>query len=53
MIFYGTNAKNIKNGKVINVQCPNCEQNTSMTYSVFGKYAHVYWVPFIPYKKIT
>ena len=53
MIFYGTNAKNIKNGKVINVQCPNCEQNTSMTYSVFGKYAHIYWVPFIPYKKIS
>lgn len=53
MIFYGTNAKSIKNGKIINVQCPNCEQNTSMTYSVFGKYAHIYWVPFIPYKKVS
>ena len=53
MIFYGTNAKCIKNGKIINVQCPKCEQNTSMTYTVFGKYAHVYWIPFIPYKKVS
>ena len=48
MIFYGTKATNIHNGKVINVKCPNCEANTSMTYSIFGKYAHVYWIPFFP-----
>lgn len=48
MIFYGTRAKNIQNGKVINVKCPNCEADTSMTYSIFGKYAHVYWIPFFP-----
>lgn len=53
MIFYGTNSKNIKNGKIINVECPNCGQNTSMTYSVFGKYAHIYWIPVFPYKKIS
>ncbi|MVO10692.1 zinc-ribbon domain-containing protein [Flavobacterium sp. TP390] len=52
MIFYGTRAKNIHNGQIKNVKCPNCENETSMTYSVFGKYAHVYWIPFFPIRKI-
>jgi len=53
MIFYGTRASNLKNGQIINIDCPNCQTNTSMTYSVFGKYAHVYWIPFFPISKIT
>jgi hypothetical protein len=52
MIFYGTRAKNIKNGQLPNVKCPNCETTTSMTYSVFGKYTHIYWIPFFPYGKV-
>ncbi|WP_395063822.1 hypothetical protein [Flavobacterium sp.] len=53
MIFYGTKASNLKNGQLINVDCPHCETNTSMTYSIFGKYAHIYWIPFFPVSKIT
>lgn len=53
MIFYGTKASAIKNGQIINVDCPNCETNSSMIYSVFGKYAHIYWIPLFPIKKIT
>ncbi len=53
MIFYGTKASSIKNGQIINVDCPHCGTNTSMIYSVFGKYAHIYWIPFFPISKIT
>mgnify|MGYP006159239151 CR=1 FL=1 len=53
MIIYGTKAESIKSGKIINVQCPKCDENTSMNYSVFAKYAHLYWIPFIPYKKVS
>lgn len=53
MIFYGTRASNLKNGKIPRVNCPNCSTETSMTYSVFGKYAHIYWIPLFPYKKMT
>ena len=53
MIFYGTKASTIKNGQIINVDCPHCETNTSMTYSIFGKYAHIYWIPFFPTSKVT
>lgn len=53
MIFYGTRASTLKNGQIINVDCPNCNTNSTMTYSVFGKYAHVYWIPLFPFEKIT
>jgi len=53
MIFFGTKASTIKNGQIININCPHCENNSSMIYSVFGKYTHIYWIPFFPYKKIT
>ncbi|WP_395044997.1 hypothetical protein [Flavobacterium sp.] len=53
MIFYGTKASNLLNGQLINVDCPECKTNTSMTYSVFGKYAYIYWIPIFPMSKVT
>ncbi len=53
MIFYGTRSSNLKNGKIKNVTCPNCQKETEMTYSVFGKYAHVYWIPFFPIGRVN
>ncbi|WP_299890019.1 zinc-ribbon domain-containing protein [uncultured Lacinutrix sp.] len=51
MIFYGTNASRLKDGRLSNVTCPNCDNQTHMTYSVFGKYAYIYWIPFFPIGK--
>jgi zinc-ribbon family len=51
MIFYGTKASNIKNGELRNVTCPHCQTNVSMNYSVYSKYAHIYWIPFFPISK--
>jgi hypothetical protein len=48
MIFYGTNSSNLKTGKLRNVTCPNCGTDSSMDYTIFGKYAHIYWIPFFP-----
>jgi hypothetical protein len=53
MIFYGTNSSRLKDGQISNVTCPNCENLTSMTYSVFGKYAYLYWVPVFPIGKVN
>lgn len=52
-INYGTKATNLRNGQIINTDCPNCEKVTTMKYSIFGKYGHFYWIPFFPMKKIT
>jgi hypothetical protein len=53
LIYYGTKATNLKNGQIINVDCPNCNTNVSMIFSVFGKYGHLYLIPFFPIKKLT
>lgn len=51
MIFYGTNSSRLKNGRLSNVNCPNCDTQTAMNYSVFGKYAYIYWIPIFPLGK--
>ncbi|MFQ6603053.1 hypothetical protein [Flavobacterium sp. C3NV] len=53
IFYYGTKATNLKTGQIINVDCPNCNTNVSMIYSVFGKYAHLYLIPLFPIKKLT
>jgi len=52
IFFYGTKSSTIKNGVINNVTCPHCETNTGMNYSVFGRYAHLYWIPFFPVGKV-
>jgi hypothetical protein len=51
MIFYGTRSSSIQNGVIRNVDCPHCQTNTQMNYSIFGKYAHIYWIPLFPIGK--
>ncbi len=53
MIFYGTRSTLIKEGKIRSITCPNCTTNSTMHYGVYGKYAHVYWIPTFPYGKVT
>lgn len=53
LFYYGTKATNLKSGKIVNVDCPNCNTNVSMIFSVFGKYGHLYLIPFFPIKKLT
>ena len=51
MIFYGRKATKIKEGMLVNVNCPNCEDGRSMRYVIFGKYAYLYWIPMFPMGK--
>lgn len=53
MIFYGSKASRLKDGRINNVTCPSCENQTSMTYAIFGKYGHIYWIPLFPMEKET
>lgn len=53
MLLFGRKSKEIKTGHIKLVTCPYCYQETSMTYTVFGKYFHLYFVPMFPYKKVT
>ena len=53
MIFFGAKSSKIKEGQISNVTCPNCKNITTITYTIFGKYAHTYWIPMFPMKKKT
>ncbi len=51
MIIYGSRASNIGNFEVQGSVCDYCEQQSSQRISVFGKYAHIFWIPFFPIGK--
>jgi ribosomal protein S27E len=51
MIFYGSRSTKLKEGRINNVNCKDCEELTTYSYVIFGKYAHLYWIPFFPMKK--
>ncbi len=47
MIFYGTKASNLGQ-QIINAKCDACNSQTKQKVTTFGKYAHIYWIPFFP-----
>jgi len=51
MIFYGTKASRIGATEIIGTVCQHCDQAEPQHLSVFGKYAHIYWIPFFPIGK--
>ena len=53
MIFYGTNSSTLKNGRISNVTCPNCEKSSKMNYTIFGKYFYIYWIPIFPVGRVN
>ncbi len=53
MVFYGTKSTFLKAEKVMGEKCPNCKSAGSVNISVFGKYAHIYWIPTFPWKKMV
>ena len=51
MIFYGSKASRIGELNINGTVCQHCEQAEPQHVSIFGKYAHVYWIPFFPIGK--
>lgn len=46
MIIYGRRSTHLKTNQLIHVSCPKCGTTGSLTASVFGQYAHIFWIPF-------
>jgi hypothetical protein len=51
MIIYGTRAKQLTHENLMD-KCPNCGSLGTTEMHVFQKYAHVFWIPFFPIRKI-
>ncbi|GAB3863806.1 hypothetical protein GCM10028824_00520 [Hymenobacter segetis] len=52
MIFYGFKSTHLRTAPLpIGTNCPACATPDAMKASVYGRYAHVYWIPFFPFSK--
>ena len=51
MLIYGTNGTHLKSMQSTTATCPNCGTKGSLLFSIFGQYAHVYWIPLFPIGK--
>jgi hypothetical protein len=51
MIIFGSKATNIGNFDVPNSKCEYCQNDSTQRISVFGKYAHIFWIPIFPLGK--
>lgn len=50
-MIYGTRAKHLGSFQVKDIPCPYCEKTENQHMSIFGRYAHVMWIPLFPIGK--
>jgi len=50
-MIYGTRASHLRSFQVKDIPCPYCEHTENQNVSIFGRYAHVLWIPFFPVGK--
>lgn len=52
MIIFGSNSSHLKSEHLQEIACPHCQNADSIDISVFGKYVHLFWIPFFPMGKV-
>lgn len=50
-MVYGTRASHLGSFQVKDIPCPYCEHVENQNMSIFGRYAHIMWIPFFPVGK--
>ncbi len=53
MIIFGHRATRIGSVDLYGTSCNYCEQSNSQEITVFGRYAHVFWIPMFPLGKVV
>jgi hypothetical protein len=51
MIIYGTKAKQLVAENIVD-KCPACNSQNTLSIHVYQQYAHVFWIPFFPIRKV-
>lgn len=51
MIIYGHRSTKIASEDIYE-KCTNCGTSNSVTLSIYQKHGHVFWIPFVPMKKL-
>lgn len=53
MVIYGSRSTHLKSESIPLSTCSSCNTQGSFVASVFGKYAHVFWIPLFPIGKVA
>ena len=53
MLIYGTRATTLDEFDVPLAECAHCGQRGTQRMAVFGRYAHVFWIPLFPIGKVA
>ena len=51
MIIFGSKASRISEIEIPAIACGYCQNRDTQHVSIFGKYFHIYWIPFFPVGK--
>jgi len=51
MIIYGSRGKHLHSEETDLIHCLHCQEQRKHTIGRYGRYAHVFWIPFFPLGK--
>ncbi len=51
MIIYGSRSAHIGNIPSKSVKCENCNSERTITFNIFRRHAHIFWIPLFPIGK--
>ncbi len=51
LVLIGTRDSNVKNGKVLNEECPKCKTENTLHFSIYKRYTHLTLIPLFPVGK--
>ena len=51
MIVFGSNSSHLKFEHLNEAVCPHCQSQDVIDINVFGRYAHIFWIPVFPMGK--
>lgn len=51
MVIFGSGSAHIKTASAGNLTCENCNNQGTISFSIFRKHAHIFWIPVFPLNK--
>ncbi len=51
MIIFGSRATHLHTEQTNEIVCSHCKEQRKHSISIFGRYAHIFWIPFFPIGK--
>ncbi|MBZ4042353.1 zinc ribbon domain-containing protein [Flavobacterium hibisci] len=53
LFLVGTRDSNIKNGEILNEECPKCKAESTLLFSIYRKYTYLTLIPLFPVGKLV